>query len=115
MKIGNPVDIIRSGPTASGTSALDANANATTNTNADKGKVSALSSAPAKLDSSSTVQLSGGLASLKSELVDTNAFNAKRVEELKAAIAQGTFKVNPEAVADKLISGNLDALARSKT
>lgn len=111
MKIGNPVDLIRTGSTANSTSALDANASS----NADKAKASAPTSAPAKLDSSSTVKLSGGLASLKSELVDTDAFNTKRVEELKAAITQGAFKVNAEAVADKLIVGNLDALARSKT
>jgi negative regulator of flagellin synthesis FlgM len=31
-------------------------------------------------------------------------FDAKRVSEIKAAISAGTFKVNPEAVADKVIS-----------
>jgi negative regulator of flagellin synthesis FlgM len=31
-------------------------------------------------------------------------FDAKRVDEIKAAISAGTFKVNPEAIADKVIS-----------
>ena len=30
-------------------------------------------------------------------------FDAKRVEAIKAAISSGQFKVNPEAIADKLI------------
>lgn|GEM_PF-730222 len=111
MKIGNPLDLIRTGSHAIGPGAVDADKSKATSLSAS---TSPLSSAPAKPDSSSTVKLSGGLASLKSEFVDADAFDAKRVDELKAAIAQGNFKVNAEVVADKLISGNLDALSRSK-
>ena len=37
-------------------------------------------------------------------------FDAGRVEQLRAAIDAGTFRVNAEKVADSLIASNLDAL-----
>jgi len=39
-------------------------------------------------------------------------FDAKKVDEVRAAIAAGTFKVNPEAVADKLLASVGELLGR---
>lgn len=103
MKIGNPLDLIRTGQPSGGPAAA-----------ADKAKAeSTATQAPAN-GSSSSVKVSSGLATLTAETQDSDAFDAKRVEQLKAAIADGSFKVNAEAVADKVISSNLEALARSK-
>lgn len=55
---------------------------------------------------SSTVQLSNlsaRMREIESRLGETQIVDAGRVEEIKQAIAEGRFKVNPEAVADKLI------------
>jgi len=39
-----------------------------------------------------------------------DVFNAKKVEAVKNAIANGTFSINAEAVADKLLSNARDML-----
>jgi negative regulator of flagellin synthesis FlgM len=39
-----------------------------------------------------------------------DVFNAEKVEAMKQAIASGTFKVNPEAIADKLLSNAAEML-----
>ena len=40
-------------------------------------------------------------------------FDAAKVEEIKAAIAQGRFKINPEAIADGLIAMARDLIAET--
>ena len=60
------------------------------------------------------VQLSD-LASRLSQLetqFGQSDFDAKKVEEVRQAIAEGRFKVNPEAVADKLLSSVAELLGR---
>jgi len=37
-------------------------------------------------------------------------FNAEKVEAMKQAIASGTFQVNPDAIADKLLSNAAEML-----
>lgn len=39
-------------------------------------------------------------------------FDAKKVEEVRAAISEGRFKVNADAVADKLLSSVAELLGR---
>ena len=39
-------------------------------------------------------------------------FDAKKVEQVRAAIAEGRFKVNAEAVADKLLASVGELLGR---
>jgi negative regulator of flagellin synthesis FlgM len=39
-------------------------------------------------------------------------FDAKKVEEVRAAIAEGRFKVNADALADRLLSSVAELLAR---
>jgi negative regulator of flagellin synthesis FlgM len=104
VQINNPIDLTRSGKPSGGAVSADA----------EKAKAAAPAPKPAKTDDSATVKLSGGLDKIKDVIGATDAFDAKRVEELKAAINDGSFKVNAGVVADKLISSNLEALSRSK-
>ena len=41
---------------------------------------------------------------------NSEVFNADKVEAMKAAIADGSFKVNAEAIADKLLSNAAEML-----
>jgi negative regulator of flagellin synthesis FlgM len=102
VKIGNPLDLIRTGPLAgSGASAP-----------ADKSKADA-GTAKATANSAS-VKVTNGLAALTAAGDDSDSFDVKRVAEMKAAIADGSFKVDAEKVADKVIASNLEALTRTK-
>lgn len=104
MKIGNPTELLRTTATAGGAAASDA----------DKAKGSASVSQLTRGSGSATVKLSGDLAKMKANATTDGAFDAERVERLKAPIANGTFGVNVEIVADKVIASNLEALMRSK-
>jgi negative regulator of flagellin synthesis FlgM len=104
VKIGNPLDLFRTGASTTGAAAPDA----------DKAGAVAAPAQPATVPGSATVKLSGGLARLKASGTAEDAFDAGRVDQLKAAIADGSFKVNADTVAGKVISSNLEALTRSK-
>lgn len=56
-----------------------------------------------------TVKLSNTAATL---LAGTPEFDAEKVDAIRKAIAQGTFRVNPEAIADKLIANARELLDR---
>jgi negative regulator of flagellin synthesis FlgM len=47
--------------------------------------------------------LSGHLQQLEQAIADTPVVDSGKVEEIKTAIAQGQFKVDPEKVADGLL------------
>lgn len=47
--------------------------------------------------------LSNHLQQLEQAIADTPVVDSGKVEEIKTAIAQGQFKVNPEKVADGLL------------
>lgn len=52
-----------------------------------------------------SVKISDASRSLTAGVSRTEApFDAKRVDAIKAAISSGHFKVNPEAIADKVLS-----------
>lgn len=53
-------------------------------------------------------QLSTRLQTLESRLADGESFDASRVNEIKQSIRDGSFEVNAEAVADKLLAGARD-------
>jgi negative regulator of flagellin synthesis FlgM len=61
------------------------------------------------------------LSTLSSQLreieagLDTGAVNAARVEEIKRAIADGSFQVDSEIVADRLIAATRDFLRSHKS
>ncbi|MBA4141793.1 MAG: flagellar biosynthesis anti-sigma factor FlgM [Nitrosospira sp.] len=77
-----------------------------TETGAGDTSVSAAKSAPkasGTMISGEGVQLSAQLQALEKRLASGEAFNAARVEEIKQAISEGRFVVNPEKVADALL------------
>lgn len=63
-------------------------------------------------EASATVALSAEAASLNAPQGD-GTFDAGKVERIARAIADGTFKPNPEAIADKLIANAQELLART--
>lgn len=56
--------------------------------------------------------LSTQLQALETRLADGGHFDAAKVESIKRAIQSGQFKVNPEAVADKLIASVREMVER---
>lgn len=83
------------------------------------GKVSTLNTinqpkSPSKV-ASSTPASKSDTVQISSQLSDTSpTFDAEKVAEIKAAIAEGRFTVNADAVADSLISTVQD-LIKSRT
>lgn len=61
---------------------------------------------------SATVQLSSTAASLMSGTPD---FDVNKVNEVRQSIADGSFKINAEAIADKLIANARELLDRSSS
>lgn len=57
------------------------------------------------LSSSTTEALSGS---------NSDVFNADKVEAMKQSIANGTFQVNAEAIADKMLSNAAEMLGGAK-
>ena len=56
--------------------------------------------------SASTLSGAGGASS--------DVFNSEKVASMKAAIADGSFKVNAEAIADKMLSNAAEMLSGSR-
>jgi len=106
VKIGNPLDVFRIGAAAGGG----------TSPEAEKARTvpSASQSPPMAGENAATVTLSGALGALNADMKLDDAFSAERVGQIRLAIAEGTFKVNANVVADRMIAGNLEALARAK-
>jgi negative regulator of flagellin synthesis FlgM len=71
------------------------------------------SAAPATsgAEPSTQVALSNAATALTNSSTDTT-FDAKKVERIAQAIRDGKFKVNPEAIADKLIVNAQELLGR---
>lgn len=59
-------------------------------------------------DSLNISQLSTKMQNLESRLADGEVFDTARVNEIRQALRDGSFKVNAEAVADKMISSAYD-------
>jgi len=71
-------------------------------------------SSSSSTESGSTVQLSSlasHLQQLEQTIADTPVVDSGKVEEIKTAISQGQFKVNPEKVADGLLDSVRQMLA----
>lgn len=87
----------------------------TTQTRPGKGaeKTSSVGEAPATPETDS-VHLSSQLQSLTQLAGNTPPFDAKKVEEIKAAIAEGRFKVDPEKVANGLLDTVSDLIHSRK-
>jgi negative regulator of flagellin synthesis FlgM len=65
------------------------------------------------IEASARVELSSQLKAMESDLKASPEFDAKKVDELKAAIREGRFTVNAELVADKLIQSASDFVGRT--
>jgi len=63
-------------------------------------------------ESSATVALSPEASAL-SAVAGDGSFDAGKVERVSQAIKDGTYKVNPEAIADKLIANAQELLSRT--
>lgn len=106
MKIGNnngPAPTQAPGAVARGTAGEAAGAAAKPQLKAED--------AGAATPGSTTVKLSATASSLLSA---SNAdFDADKVERMRQAIADGSFSVNPEVIADKLIANAQELLGKS--
>ena len=56
--------------------------------------------------------LSNQLAAVESRFATDGAFDSGRVEEIRDAMREGRFKVNPEVVADKLLESVRELLRK---
>ena len=106
MKIGPPADKPLSTP-ATGTPAPG--------TDVAKAGLAASVAAPAAagVDASATVALSSTAATLLAG-GSSAEFDADKVARMSQAIADGSFKVDPGAIADKLIANAEELLAKVK-
>ncbi len=100
MKIGNPLDKPGLAPVA-----------------ANRGKqAEAGNSATASSTVSSTVALSTAATALlngtEAASASTADFDQAKVDRISNAISQGQYKVNPEAIADKLLANAQELLSR---
>lgn len=100
MKIGNPADKPVVVP-ATNNGALTPNAAAG----------ASASAIPVTADDSAKIELSSSAATLMSSDVSAD-FDAEKVARMSEAIENGTFKINPEVIADKLIANAHEALAK---
>ena len=100
MKIGNPADKPVVVP-ATNNGALAPNAPAAANASA----------IPVTADDSAKIELSSSAATLMSSDVSVD-FDAEKVVRMSKAIEDGTFKINPDVIADKLIANAHEALAK---
>lgn len=111
MKIGHAAD----SPVASATNGAspDAEVTAAGKTRQSASGAAASAAAQSPLDAGSTVALSTTAASLLAAGAPAE-FDAAKVALMSDAIARGTFVVNPEAIADKLIANAQELLAKAK-
>jgi negative regulator of flagellin synthesis FlgM len=61
-----------------------------------------------------TVTLSPQSQTLATQSASTDTFDSGKVEAIKASIANGSFQVNAEAIADKLLANASEMLSASR-
>jgi len=91
MKIDNSIKPATSGAVSGG------------GARAGKGAASAPSSGGGGGDRVQLSPLSSQLKAIESSMADTPVVNSARVAEIRQAIAEGRFRVNPDVVADHLL------------
>ena len=101
MKIDNSIKSVGSGTVSGGT------------TRPSKGTASAPSSGGG--DRVQLSPLSSQLQAVESSMANTPAVDSARVAEIKQAIAEGRFKVNPDVVADHLLQAARELLRSRQT
>ena len=103
MKIGHPAD--KPAAAAAGAPAAAETAKA--------GQAQAAAATAGAADPSATVALSSTAATLLSGGA-SGEFDADKVARMSEAIASGSFKINAEAIADKLIANAQELLVKVK-
>lgn len=101
MKIGNPAD--KPAPAAANGNAQEA-AKATAN---------APAAGAAKPEASAKIELSSATSTLLAS-GSTPEFDAEKVARITQSINDGSYKVNPEVIADKLIANASEVLDRAR-
>lgn len=99
MKIGNPAE--KPGPVAAGNGTPTA----------ANGKATVAAAIPSQADASAKIELSSTASTLLTSGA-TAEFDAEKVARISKAIDDGSFKINPEAIADKLISNAAELLGK---
>ena len=102
MKIGHPADKL---PPATGVGSPAAEAARPSAAAAPAGQSVADTSAKVELSSTAAGLMSGGTSA---------EFDADKVARMAEAIAGGTFKINADAIADKLIANAQELLTKVK-
>ena len=79
------------------------------------GNAAATAAQPSQAGAGVTVSLSASTASALqgSSASGNEVFNAEKVQAMKSAIENGTFQVNAEAIADKMLSNAAEMLSAS--
>ena len=102
MKIGHPAEKPAPTPATSGSTPAATNGQA---------PAAAASAIPATADASAKIELSSTASTLLSNDASPE-FDAEKVARISKAIEDGTFKINPDVIADKLIANAQEALAK---
>jgi negative regulator of flagellin synthesis FlgM len=100
MKIGNPADKPTPAAPKAGTPAVTGNAQTA-------------AAVPVEADASAKIELSNTAAALLSG-TSTAEFDAEKVARIAQAIQDGSFKIDAEAIADKLIANAQELLSKAK-
>jgi negative regulator of flagellin synthesis FlgM len=104
MKIGNPADQPSGAAKATGVRGAGETAGQA------RGAARVGGDSASAADSSATVQLSSAASALLAGA--EGGFDAAKVQRVRDAIADGTYKINPEAIADKLIANAKELLGK---
>ena len=104
MKIGSPADTPPLAPTAAGR----------TPSGEAAVKTPAAPATPSTAEASAQVEISSAAATLMKSVDASSAeFDADKVARISQAVADGSFKVDPAAIADKLIANAQELLTRA--
>lgn len=79
-----------------------------------QGGAASVASAGAGASAQTTEATLSGAQNVESVLASTPIVNAERVAEIKRAIAEGRFQVNPERIADGLLQSVRDMLSTDR-
>jgi negative regulator of flagellin synthesis FlgM len=77
-------------------------------------QAAAATAIPATADPSAKIELSSAASTLLDKQSSAD-FDAEKVARVSQAIDAGTFKINPEVIADKLISNAKELLSKHST
>jgi negative regulator of flagellin synthesis FlgM len=75
-------------------------------------KSSSSSSTSTSQDSVTISSTSSQLQALETGVNEASGFDSAKVEAIKQAISEGRYTINPEAIADKLISSTREFLSQ---